>query len=84
MSLLNFLNYMRYRSLGMIMVFTYLAISLKDPIPALLLVVFTLHSYSIYRSDRGVTNAILLNKIEQCTQNQAEMLELLQIINKKF
>lgn len=86
--LFHFINYVRYRSIGMIM--TLIALSYYLNIMFLiLLILFIIHTFLIYLKEDGGTNHIIilrrLAEIQNESQRtQKEVLENLKLLNDKL
>lgn len=88
-NIFNFLIFLRWRSLGLLIMF--LILFTNPNFDKLLLTIglsiFIYHSYRIYKLDKGETHQTLLSKIDdlskKSTNNQQTIIKLLQNINQK-
>lgn len=88
-NILHFLNYLRYRSFGLITLLITLIITTNNMIYLLLLILFILHTYFIYKQeDKGITHYLIIKKIQefeaQHNANQNQIVNLIKEINQKI
>lgn len=71
--MLKFIEYVRWRSWGLVSLLAYLAYRDNDLLLIGLLIIFLIHTYFIYKNDKGVTNSDLSLEIQRLQKtSQAE------------
>jgi hypothetical protein len=80
-----FFEFAKYRSLGLNLVLLYLIVKFDDQFIWLIFLIFTLHTYLIFRQEKGANHKSIIKRIDDVEihilDNQKEMLEVLKLIN---
>lgn len=66
----KFIEYVRWRSWGLVSLLIYLAIRHNDLGLIVLLIVFLIHTYYIFKNDKGVTHSDLNKEIKSLQRDK--------------